>query len=138
MRKCRASVMRLGGAALLCGFAISAQANPSRHLKARSTSCGEPSLHPGPDYCYQPISPAAYPEGAKRLGHEGTPVVMAILDGDGNVTRAGLYQPSGYIELDAAAVKLVKGRQFSACPKTHVPRNECYVTIPVVFKLHQQ
>jgi len=54
-----------------------------------------------------------YPRSARRKGHEGSVTVEICIASDGRVTRVDVVGPSGYDELDAAAVAAVETARFA-------------------------
>jgi protein TonB len=54
----------------------------------------------------------AYPVESRRLGEQGTVVLLLTLGEDGSVTQVVLEQSSGYPRLDAAAVAAAWGWRF--------------------------
>ena len=52
-----------------------------------------------------PISQPEYPTMSRRLGEEGTAILLLTVDEDGRVTAATLETSSGFERLDEAAVK---------------------------------
>jgi len=49
----------------------------------------------------------AYPDIAKRWGHEGIVVIEIFIAADGTVERVELLESSGYMELDDAAMQVI-------------------------------
>ncbi|MEM9003870.1 MAG: TonB family protein [Cyanobacteria bacterium P01_F01_bin.86] len=85
------------------GNATEQAANPGT-----GNGSGSGSASVGCRQCGRP----SYPESARRAGVEGTPVVTAQFDANGNVIGVILVQSSGNPELDQAALSSVQNWQF--------------------------
>ena len=70
-----------------------------------------------------------YPEEAIRRGLQGTPLVLMVIDAEGNVTAARIEESCGHDLLDQAALRAV--RALRALP-ADAPRE---VLLPVRFRL---
>lgn len=71
-----------------------------------------------------------YPPGARKRHEEGTAHVRFALDAEGNVQNVRLVRSSGFGELDAAVLDLVKRASPVPAPPPGVPRE---ITAPVRF-----
>ncbi|MBE0434016.1 energy transducer TonB [candidate division WOR-3 bacterium] len=75
-----------------------------------------------------------YPDLARRAGIEGTSVVKALVDIDGNIIDAQILKPSGNQMLDEEA--LLAARKWKFSPAKQRDRNvRVYVAIPMEFRL---
>lgn len=64
-----------------------------------------------------PITQPEYPTMSKRLGEEGSVILLLTLDAEGRVTEASVDTPSGFERLDEAALKEAKRpRQWRFLP----------------------
>ena len=76
----------------------------------------------------------AYPEEARRQGHEGSVTILALVNSDGTVGRSELSIGSGYPELDNAALGASLKSRFSEPRRYGCPvRTEIF--IPFRFSL---
>ncbi len=75
-----------------------------------------------------------YPEADKEAGNEGTVVVQAFLDENGDVTEAVILKSPGLEGLDNAAINAIKQTKFKPAMQEETPVG-VYISIPVVFKL---
>jgi TonB family protein len=80
-------------------------------------------------------TPLAYPPEAIRDRHEGTAVLLILVDTSGKPLDVKLSHSSGFRELDVAAIQAAS--QWSFIPQTvnGVPR-QGYVRVPVNFSLN--
>lgn len=78
-------------------------AKPSKLVQARI------DVPPKPVRAIRP----EYPRGARRRGEQGSVVLEVEIGVDGRCAAASVAISSGYVELDAAAVKAVKAAHFS-------------------------
>ncbi len=77
-----------------------------------------------------------YPAAARLNGWEGKVVLRAVINADGNLTEVNVKKSSGYKELDAAAMEVLR----QACPlsmRQALGRPDIVVNIPVVYALAQ-
>lgn len=82
-----------------------------------------------------PPRPPEYPRRAQEAGIEGTVIVRARVNANGNVSDASVQQSSGNASLDAAALKAVRGWAF--VPASRNGQNmDSIVQVPVHFKLN--
>jgi len=75
-----------------------------------------------------------YPEADKEAGNEGTVVVQAFLDENGDVTEAVVLRTSGFEGLDEAGLEAIQKAKFTSAMQKEKPVG-VYISIPVVFKL---
>ena len=73
-----------------------------------------------------------YPSLAKRRRQEGTVIIRGWLNREGRLTRAEVFQSSGYTSLDESALDQVTDWIYRA-PDNNAP--EEWVRIPIVFRL---
>jgi periplasmic protein TonB len=104
----------------------------------------EPAAAPRPATGNRGVSPARwqarlmahlerlkrYPPGARRRNEEGIAHVRFVIDDRGNVRSAQLVRSSGYAELDAAVLALVRRASPVPAPPPGTPRD---ITAPVRF-----
>jgi TonB family protein len=78
-----------------------------------------------------------YPEADREAGHEGTVIVQAFVDKNGNVsdTTAILKSP-GFQGLENAAIEALKKTKFKPAMQEEKPVG-VYITIPVIFKFEK-
>lgn len=72
-----------------------------------------------------------YPYIARRKGIEGTVIILAHLDKEGELKEATLKASSGYEILDMKAVELIK----KACPFRHGYNSDLKIEIPITYRL---
>jgi len=77
-----------------------------------------------------------YPEADQEAGHEGTVVVQAFLDENGDVTKAVILRSPGLEGLEIAAMNAIKQTKFKPALQKEKPVG-VYISIPVVFKLQK-
>jgi len=77
-----------------------------------------------------------YPKADKEAGHEGTVVVQAFVDENGDVTKAVILKSPGLEGLDNAAINAIKQTKFKPAFHKEKPVG-VYISIPVVFKLQK-
>jgi protein TonB len=78
--------------------------------------------------------PARYPLSARRRGQEGTAVVHASIDTEGEVTGARVARSSGVDSIDEAAVAAVRSWRFVPALDQGAPVAS-EADLPVVFRL---
>ena len=62
-----------------------------------------------------------YPRGARQRGEEGNVVVEVEIGADGRCADARVVESSGFMELDAAALKAVKAAKFAPAQSSGRP-----------------
>ena len=62
-----------------------------------------------------------YPRGSRQRGEEGNVVVEVEIGADGRCTDARVVESSGFMELDAAALKAVKAAKFAPAQSSGRP-----------------
>jgi len=77
-----------------------------------------------------------YPKEDKEAGHEGTVIVQACIDENGNVTEAEIQRTSGLEGLDKAGLEAIQKTKFTPAMQKDKPVG-VYISIPVVFKLQK-
>ncbi len=87
-----------------------------------------------PDYLQNPAP--AYPEAARRRGHQGTVLLLANIDKSGVPVRINLEKSSGHALLDDAAIKAVKTWKFNPAKLGDMPI-ESTVRVPIKFNLNE-
>ncbi|MFH1214804.1 MAG: TonB family protein [Candidatus Neomarinimicrobiota bacterium] len=75
-----------------------------------------------------------YPEKAKQAGIEGTTVIQAKVDENGDIEKTVILQSSENAELDAAAIEALKKTKFKPAVFDKKPVG-VYISIPVMFNL---
>ncbi|MCK4641295.1 MAG: M56 family metallopeptidase [Candidatus Marinimicrobia bacterium] len=75
-----------------------------------------------------------YPEADQEAGHEGTVIVQAFLDENGDVTEAVVLKSPGLEGLNNAAIDAIKKTKFKPAMQKEKPVG-VYISVPVVFKL---
>lgn len=76
----------------------------------------------------------AYPRQSKRLGEQGTVLLLVEIDTDGSASKIKLQQSSGHARLDRTALEAVAKWRFIAGKKAGVPQ-KMWVKIPIHFVL---
>lgn len=76
----------------------------------------------------------AYPRQSKRLGEQGTVLLLVEIDVDGSASQVKIQQSSGHPRLDRAALEAVAKWRFIAGKKAGVPQ-KMWVNIPIHFVL---
>ena len=76
-----------------------------------------------------------YPENVKKLGIEGTVMLNAVLDKNGNVVKVEVKK-SLYPALDNEAVKALKQWKFKPAKNDNKPIS-VWITVPFDFSLHK-
>ena len=81
--------------------------------------------------------PPNYPLAARRRGIEGTVLVRALINEDGNCHEAVLSKSSGHEMLDQSALAAVRSWRF--IPAKHgVQTVSSWVLVPITFRLSKQ
>lgn len=75
-----------------------------------------------------------YPEAAYKAGVEGTTILQAKLDENGDVVKVAVLRSSGNDELDAAAITALKKTKFKPAYQKEKPV-AVYISIPMNFKI---
>lgn len=79
----------------------------------------------------------AYPRDAERAGIEGTVMILASVDANGDVTDTRIDKRSGSASLDHAAMQEVRNWHFK--PATHDGKAvTSMVQVPVQYKMEKQ
>ena len=86
------------------------------------------------DLTYQQAHPVQFPREAIAAGHQGSVMVMALVQINGHAEHALVYRSSGYAELDASAVAAASNWMYTPCHVNKLPI-ACYVRVPVNFSL---
>lgn len=76
-----------------------------------------------------------YPLDEEELGHEGTVIIQAYIDPEGDVTKAKVLRSSGFEKLDQAGLEAIRQSRFSPAMQKEQAVG-VYISIPVVFKLN--
>lgn len=76
-----------------------------------------------------------YPTAAYKAGVEGTTIIQAKVDENGDIEEAVVLRSSGNEELDAAALAAIKKTKFKPAYQKEKPVG-VYISIPVNFKLN--
>lgn len=76
----------------------------------------------------------AYPRQSKRLGEQGSVLLLVEIDVDGSASQVKIQQSSGHARLDRAALETVIKWRFIAGKKAGVPQ-KMWVNIPINFVL---
>ena len=82
------------------------------------------------DYLQNPKPP--YPPLSRRLGEQGKVVVRVFIGVDGNAQKAEIYQSSGFVRLDQAALGSVMGWRYLPGKRAGVPE-AMWFNVPVNF-----
>jgi len=75
-----------------------------------------------------------YPQADQEAGHEGTVIVQAYIDENGNITKAVVQRTSGFEGLDKAGLEAIQKTKFTPAMQKDKPVG-VFISIPVVFKL---
>jgi protein TonB len=75
----------------------------------------------------------SYTDFAKRIGIEGSVVIQAVIDKNGNVVNA-IVQKSLFADLDQISLEAVKSTMFKPGKQRGKPVN-VQISIPIIFKL---
>jgi len=76
-----------------------------------------------------------YPKADKEAGHQGTVIVQAYVDENGDVTEATVKESPGWEGLDKAAIDAIKQTKFKPALKGEKPV-AVYIAVPVKFELN--
>jgi len=79
----------------------------------------------------------AYPPSALKMRHEGTTTLQILLNSDGSIRDARVYESSGFRELDRAALEVASRWQYSpiVCAGTNEPAVAA-IRVPITFGLN--
>ena len=77
-----------------------------------------------------------YTEADQEAGHEGTVVVQAFVDENGDVTKAEVLRTSGFEGLDEAGLEAIQKSKFTPAKQGDLNVG-VYILIPVVFKVQK-
>jgi protein TonB len=79
-----------------------------------------------------------YPASAQYRGEQGVAYLRFSMDRDGNVLSASIAKTSGYDDLDAETLALIRRAQPLPKPPAEIPGNTIELTVPVQFFLQAQ
>jgi protein TonB len=114
-------------------FVDDAPAATTSQPKLPDDHSSEPAVNLNPRFRRPPVPPA-YPRHARRMGQEGTVLVQARLDSEGNVQQLRVVSTSGFELLDESALKAVRRWEFAPARRKGRPV-ESWVQVPVKFVL---
>lgn len=77
-----------------------------------------------------------FPQEDKEEGHEGTVIIQAYVDENGNITKAIVQRSSGFEKLDEAGLEAIQKSKFTPAKQGDLNVG-VYISIPVVFKLQK-
>jgi len=122
--------------AMTPGPETSAEREPARRAAAAKPAKPKPKLV---DRDPRPVAQAQpeYPAAAFRAGEEGTVMVRADIDANGNPTNVEVAKRSGSRDLDRAARDAVRKWRFEPAMKNG-KAVAATVQVPVEFKLERQ
>lgn len=119
--------------------------NPIDRLPPPPTSSGSGDLRAGPQYVPRTVEPELqnraevqralvreYPAMLRDAGIGGSPTVWFLIDENGRVIDRRLSQPSGYAQLDDAAMAVASVMRFSPAYNREDPV-QVWVEIPIRF-----
>ena len=80
-----------------------------------------------------------YPPSAVKMRHEGITTVQILLNSDGSIRDARVYESSGFRELDRAALEVASRWQYSpiVCAGTNEPAVAA-IRVPITFGLNNK
>jgi len=105
--------------------------------KAASASENVPITAPRFNAAYLHNATPAYPAAARRAGYEGTVLIRARIQADGNADRVEIKKSSGYGVLDQVALESVRKWRFIPARRGNEAVLE-WVDIPLKFKLEDE
>lgn len=77
---------------------------------------------------------AYYPLEARRRGEQGAPVVRACVGSSGALAKEPeIRLPSGFPDLDAAAIEVAKAMRYAAGVENGAPARESCISFKVKF-----
>lgn len=94
---------------------------------------GVPVTPPRPIRTVEP----KYPASARNASIEGLVKIKMLITYEGKVTEASIVQSSGHQEMDANALEAVYKWRFSPARNKLKQKIDCYITMPIKFKLHR-
>ena len=109
------------------------QAVASAVVKAKSQGLSEIPVVTNPSF-RRPPKPADYPRQAQRRNQEGTVLVEALVDENGDVVSIKIVKSSGYPLLDRSATKAVRSWAFQPRMVGRLA-TKSKVQVPVLFEL---
>ncbi len=109
-------------------------ASPKAARAIDSATESEPIAAPRFNAAYLHNATPVYPAGARRAGYEGTVLIRARIQADGNADRVEIKKSSGYSVLDQAALEAVRKWRFIPAKRVNEAVVE-WVDIPLKFKL---
>ena len=112
------------------GVGAASSGNATQHVGIGEAGAGD--QQPSPTYQPRP----AYPEFARRLGHEGRVVIRVQVLSSGTVAAAIIHQSSGSAALDEAALATIKRWRFRPAQRAGQAVNAT-LNVPITFKLQQ-
>lgn len=83
----------------------------------------------------QPPQPPVYPALALQRRQEGSALIRALVDGQGETEKVELVRSSGFSVLDSAALAAVEGWSFSSAKVDGVAM-KAWVEVPVAFQIN--
>lgn len=93
-------------------------------------------IAPSSDLSYRQRNPPRYPPQAVRMRHQGTVVLLVLVDTDGSPVEVKVDKSSGYRELDRAAIQAAKKWRFNPGTRDGTPYKG-WARVPVTFNLNQ-
>lgn len=94
---------------------------------------GVPVTPPRPIRTVEP----KYPASARNASVEGLVKIKMLITYEGKVTEASIVQSSGHAEMDANALEAVYKWRFSPARNKLKQKIDCYITMPIKFKLRR-
>ena len=78
-----------------------------------------------------------YPASARKDAVEGLVKIKMLITHEGKVTEASIVESSGHPEMDANALDAVYKWRFSPARNKLKQKIDCYITMPIKFKLRR-
>ena len=94
---------------------------------------GVPVTPPRPVRTIEP----KYPASARNASIEGLVKIKMLITHEGKVTEASIVESSGHPEMDANALDAVYKWRFSPARNKLKQKIDCYITMPIKFKLRR-
>ena len=94
---------------------------------------GVPVTPPRPVRTIEP----KYPASARNASIEGLVKIKMLITHEGKVTEASIVESSGHPEMDANALEAVYKWRFSPARNKLKQKIDCYITMPIKFKLRR-
>lgn len=94
---------------------------------------GVPVTPPRPVRTVEP----KYPASARNASIEGLVKIKMLITHEGKVTEASIVESSGHPEMDANALEAVYKWRFSPARNKLKQKIDCYITMPIKFKLRR-